>query len=145
MTICEKCGRELVIGDFPFCPHPLGRTSIYRDEIPGGIVLENYGPQPVRFDSHSERRRYMKEHGLQEREKFSPLPGTDKDPAGIPNPRGYMDAQTLENAKTLLLRAQKAEPEWDGQQAGVLRLLPTQVMTEEEARDAGFMDAERRD
>ncbi len=112
-TICEKCGVR-ISGEgpespqkWPFCPHgTLYSMNITTDEIPGGVTVENYGPHPITFYSHSERRRYMKEHGLQEREKFSPLPGTDIDPQGIPNPKGYMDPQTLENARILIERAQ---------------------------------------
>ncbi len=102
---CTRCGSAVGPGEYPFCPH--GRVDaamIVRDEIPGGIVCENYGPEPIRFYSHSERRKYMAAHGLIEKERFSPMPGTDKDPAGIPNPAGYVDPQTLENARVLLSR-----------------------------------------
>jgi hypothetical protein len=84
------------------------------------VVLENYGPKPIRFDSHSERRRYMAENGLREKEKFCPLPGTDKDPAGIPNPKGYMDPQTLENARVLISRNGKGKEPDPNQTEGVL-------------------------
>lgn len=79
-------------------------TAIARDEIPGGVVCHNYGREPIRFYSHSERRRYMAAHGLQERETFAPMPGTDIDPQGIPNPKGFMDPKTLENARVLVSR-----------------------------------------
>lgn len=103
---CTKCGAAVGSGEYPFCPHGVVELAmIERDEIPGGIICENYGPHPIRFDSHSQRRRYMKEHGLHERGKFSPMPGTDIDPQGIPNPAGYMDPQTLENARVLLTRS----------------------------------------
>lgn len=111
MTTCETCGAELELGDWPFCPH--GRKGSYtnfKDDIPGGVTVENYGPQELTFYSHSERRRYMAAHGLREREKFAPMPGTDKDPQGIPNPKGYMDPQTLENARILISRNGKAAP-----------------------------------
>lgn len=112
-TICEKCGVR-ISGEgpespqkWPFCPHGvLHSAMIVTDEIPGGMVFENYGKDPVKFYSHSERRRYMKEHGLRELDKFCPMPGTDIDPQGIPNPKGYMDPQTLENARILIERAQ---------------------------------------
>lgn len=119
-SVCEKCGQEVLEGQWPFCPHGATKTSmIVRDEIPGGIVCENYGPHPVRFDSHSARRRYMETHGLREKEKFCPMPGTDKDPQGIPNPAGYLDAQTLANAAELICRNGQAD-DWDGEKAGVL-------------------------
>jgi hypothetical protein len=116
MTICEVCGIEILPNHWPFCPHPATKTSmIARDEIPGGVVVENYGPHPIRFDSHSERRAYMKVHGLQEKETFCPSPGTDKDPQGIPNPEGYVDDVTMENRKALFLRGnnKQANPEAD--------------------------------
>jgi hypothetical protein len=88
---CEKCHLALTIGDWPYCPHGRAALVTVPDDIPGGVVVENYGPHPMRFDSHSERRRYMKQHGLRETERFAPLPGTDRDPQGIPNPNGYRD------------------------------------------------------
>lgn len=107
---CSKCEHIMVPGDYPFCPHGVGMHAVARDEIPGGITLENYGPNPITFYSHSERRRHMKEHGLQEKEKFCPFPGTDKDPQGIPNPMGYLDKQTLENARILVSRNGTSQP-----------------------------------
>lgn len=111
-------------------------TAIFRDEIPGGIICENYGPHPIRFDSHSERRRYMAAHGLREKEKFSPMPGTDKDPQGIPNPKGYVDPYTLAAAADLICRnGRKAA--FDGVKSGVLRNLNVEVIADaEEMRKA---------
>lgn len=118
----ESCGWAAVIsvnpGEHPPCPTCGGPTerlwvtgiSTFRDDIPGGLKVENYGPKELTFYSHSERRRYMAEHGLREREKFAPMPGTDKDPQGIPNPKGYMDPQTLENARILISRNGKSAP-----------------------------------
>ncbi len=130
---CDRCNHYIQIGEHPFCPHGQSRTTPFRDEIPGGLVCENYGPQPVTFYSHSERRAYMRAHGLLEKEKFSPMPGTDKDPQGIPNPKGYMDAQTLENARALICRNGQSSREWDGEEAGVLRPQPTRELSVEEA------------
>lgn len=114
MTTCPQCGRELQIADWPFCPHKrTGGYANFRDEIPGGLVCENYGPHPVTFYSHSERRRYMKQQGLVERETFAPFPGTDKDPQGIPNPKGYVDPQTLENARVLVSRNGRGDSDLD--------------------------------
>jgi hypothetical protein len=98
----------------PACGVPTERSYAYngvtsfRDDIPGGITLENYGKDPVTFYSHTERRAYMQKHGLFEKEKFCPFPGTDKDPQGIPNPKGYIDPYTLENARILVERQQLA-------------------------------------
>lgn len=77
------------------------QVQIVRDEIPGGMLLENYGPEPVKVYSHSERRallntiQYDKTTGqpyvLTEKDNFAPMPGTDRDAQGIPNPAGYRD------------------------------------------------------
>lgn len=111
-------------------------TAIFRDEIPGGIVVENYGRHPMRFDSHSERRAYLKKAGLQERERFAPLPGTDKDPQGVQNPAGYVDAYTMANAKELICRNGRKAP-FDGVRDGVLRNLTSETIANaEEMRKA---------
>lgn len=144
-TECATCHRIILIGMWPFCPHPkTGGFGIERDEIPGGVTLENYGPTPVTFYSHSERRRYMAAQGLREKETFCPAPGTDVDPQGIPNPKGYKDAQTLENGKVLMLRQQGApEKEWDPVEAGVMTDLQTGVITERDAIAIAQGDAAR--
>jgi hypothetical protein len=129
--ICDRCGQPLSIGDFPFCPHGRGQAVAFRDDLPGGLVCENYGPTPITFYSHTERRAYMKAHGLQEKETFSPMPGTDKDPQGIPNPVGFTDPQTLANGKALIDRQQRG-PAFDGVASGVLRNLTVDVVTDAE-------------
>lgn len=131
---CSKCGHTMESGDYPFCPHGKAETSmIVSDGIPGGITLENYGPKPVTFYSHSERRRYMEAHGLREMERFSPTPGTDKDPAGIPNPAGYMDPYTRENARILLSRNGRKPYNDESATHGVLLDGGSKELTTEEA------------
>jgi hypothetical protein len=66
LTICDRCGEPLGVGDWPFCPHGKYAGTVIGDEIPGGVVLENLGPEPVRVYSETERRRIMKERGLRE-------------------------------------------------------------------------------
>jgi hypothetical protein len=113
---CGWSGDQFVkVGDLTSCPDCglLTRSTkeqvdshhfIAVDEIPGGMVLENYGKHPIKVYSHTERKQAMARAGLELREKFSPMPGTDLDPAGIPNPKGYMDPYTLDNARILLSR-----------------------------------------
>lgn len=127
ITVCDRCGAELHIGDFPFCPHGRGTAAPFRDDIPGGLVVENYGPHPITFYSHTERRAYMKANGLLEKEKFCPMPGTDVDPQGIPNPKGFVDPQTLANGIALITRQQKIQ-EFDAIRSGVLRNLTSEVV-----------------
>jgi hypothetical protein len=145
-TMCERCGVEIVEGMWPFCPHPLSghAAAIARDEIPGGLTVENYGPDLITFYSHSERRRYMAEHGLVEKEKFCPMPGTDIDPQGIPNPKGYMDPYTMEAGRILMSRnGARRDPEWDPREAGVLVGEFSVGVTDRDARAFGEGDSRR--
>ena len=80
-TTCDKCGVVLQIGDHPFCPHPRGSGFKYfEDGIPGGLTVENLGHTPITFYSHSEKQRYMREHGWREKVEHVPLQGSDKSP-----------------------------------------------------------------
>lgn len=116
--VCENCGREskrLVIhekalwcGDCHNRPQ-IERSSYVQDDIPGGMVLENAGPEPVTVYSYTEMNQLFESRGLTRKEKFCPTPGTDKDPAGVQDSRKYMDPYTLEAATTLILRAQGVE------------------------------------
>jgi hypothetical protein len=63
---CTRCGQTITIGDWPFCPHGRGTYAAIADDIPGGLVLHNLGPTPVRVYSHTERRRIMRAQGLRE-------------------------------------------------------------------------------
>lgn len=63
---CEACGATLRVGDYPFCPHGAYSGKAVGDDIPGGLTLENLGPEPVTVYSHSERKRIMRERGLHE-------------------------------------------------------------------------------
>jgi hypothetical protein len=76
--ICPVCGavteRARLAG---------GTVHITRDEIPGGFIDENLGPEPVRYDSKSERRRLMKERGLvgdMDAVRHVGVQGSDKSP-----------------------------------------------------------------
>jgi hypothetical protein len=75
------------------------KAAIHRDEIPGGLTCENYGPHPVTFYSHSERRAYMRAHGLREVVRHVPVPGTGASPHTTS--WSTMDAYTLDAARAL--------------------------------------------
>lgn len=126
VVTCERCGKELGLGDYPFCKgsptdHERGATGIARDEIPGGMWLENYGPHPIKVYSHGERKRIMrtvqfdkttgKPYILTEKESFAPMPGTDKDAQGIPNPEGYRDL----SAAAIIMRNGRRSPFAEGE------------------------------
>jgi hypothetical protein len=80
--LCEKCGKEIQVGEWPFCPHgfPIVGLSVQDDSIPGGETIENLAPTPVTFHSRSEKRRYLKEHGIHEKVRHVGLQGSDKSP-----------------------------------------------------------------
>lgn len=144
-TICGKCGVMITAGMWPFCPHPGASSSmIMKDGIPGGFTLENAGPHPITFQSYSEMHAHFKANGLELKEKFCPAPGTDKDPQGIPNPKGYVDAQTLENGRILLMRQQKStDKEWDAVESGVMTNLQTGTITKRDAEAIASGDKRR--
>ncbi len=68
---CEKCGHEMQIADFPFCPHDRATTAIVSDDIPGGMVVENGFDTPQKFYSHSEHRAALAARGLEIRAKWA--------------------------------------------------------------------------
>lgn len=132
--ICDQCGRtaktvilqEKEDGDKgqmwcvpchdtkKFARVNLDHTAIQGDEIPGGMMVENYGPKAIVFYTKSAMAEYRKRHGLIVKESFCPFPGTDSDPAGVMNPEGYVDDQTMKNRRDLFLRAAKVDPAVEG-------------------------------
>jgi hypothetical protein len=67
-VICDKCGWELRVGDWPFCgtgrDHQPGNWSAIGDEIPGGFVQENFGHAPETFYSKKAMALRAKKLGL---------------------------------------------------------------------------------
>ena len=111
---CAACGwlAEIVVRphESPPCPVCGGPTErrwtaaprVRGDEIPGGLTLENLGHEPVTVYSHAERRRLMKERGLEEFVRHVPIPGTDKSPHTTS--WAAVAPSTLADAKALLER-----------------------------------------
>lgn len=89
--------------------HGKGTTPML-DAIPGGLVLENYGPVPIKVYSHTERRAIMKERGLVERDTFVPVPGSDKSGIGTVSWSRGIDPQTMKNAQELVARGATRVP-----------------------------------
>jgi hypothetical protein len=63
--ICEKCGAEMRVGDFPFCPHGRGAQTVIGDDVPGGFWAENGWPEPKKFYSKSEHVKALSAHGYE--------------------------------------------------------------------------------
>lgn len=68
-TICEKCGKELQAGDWPFCggnpnKHVPAHVGVIGDDIPGGIWIRHFENEPMKFYSKTEIKRAANERGL---------------------------------------------------------------------------------
>lgn len=100
---CEHCGVDLVIGDFPFCPHGRGNATVVGDEM--DAIIENNGtPHPIRFRSKAALNAHMAAHGLTAKVRHMPLTqGSDYSPYTTDWSRG-IDPQTMENVRVLLSR-----------------------------------------
>ena len=73
---CDKCSKDIQVGEWPFCPHGFGRNSVLQDTI--DEWNENVSHAPVHFTSKQEKKRYLKEHGLYEFVRHVGNPGGDK-------------------------------------------------------------------
>lgn len=58
---CEKCGHEMQIGDYPFCPHERGIGG-YDPFTP--VVDEMIADEPMTFTNRGERSRYMDRNAI---------------------------------------------------------------------------------
>jgi len=68
---CDRCGVEMEVGAWPFCPHGKGLNNVIADEVPGGFVVENGFDQPTRFFSKREHIRALAEKGLEIKAKWA--------------------------------------------------------------------------
>ncbi len=68
---CEKCGRAVQIGSFPFCPHESTRLTVVSDDVPGGFWAENGFDTPQKFYSKSAHRAALERQGLKIRAKWA--------------------------------------------------------------------------
>ena len=71
---CPSCGAP----SERFCDFGTHSTNVIRDEIPGGMVIENLTPEPITVYYKSERRRIMDALGQEEFVRHQPEQGTDK-------------------------------------------------------------------
>lgn len=55
-------------------------AHVRQDSIPGGMMVENLGPTPIRVNSWSEYRLELKRHGVVNMVQHVGVPGTDKSP-----------------------------------------------------------------
>lgn len=121
MIICDRCGATYGIGDWPWCPHGRPAGTVVSDSIPGGQLIENLGPDPVRVYSETERRRIMKERGLVDYVRHRPG-------SSLTSNWDTVTQKTLDDATELLspvrrIRVRADEP---GAQVETLRITVTE-------------------
>jgi hypothetical protein len=65
MIRCEECGRQVKIGDWPFCPHDTVRSrAIFKP-----YWDTNIAEQPVYIESDHQHQRIMKENKMEPKER----------------------------------------------------------------------------
>ena len=83
MDTCDKCGQEITVGEFPFCPHGRGANSVTADDIPGGVEIRhgicNEDGSPRRYYSKSEMAREAKRRNVVNRVEHIPVPNSGSD------------------------------------------------------------------
>jgi hypothetical protein len=84
-----SCGWErddtFVIGEWPSCPQCGAAVSkVWKGKFPSVVddtiheTIENLGPTPVTFTSRSDKRTYLKMHGISEKVRHVGEAGSDK-------------------------------------------------------------------
>lgn len=63
---CEKCGVELQVGSWPFCPHPGGVSLVTEKSYP--FVTKNFNGQPIEVTSRAHEKSLMQEYGVRKRD-----------------------------------------------------------------------------
>lgn len=90
--VCEDCGGEIRIGDFPFCRgdaakhQPMDSFGVVGDDIPGGLemkhVLTNPDGTPKKFYSKKAIAKEMAAKGYHNHVEHKATPGSDKNMFG---------------------------------------------------------------
>jgi hypothetical protein len=79
---CEKCDKEIQIGEWPWCPHGFGTAVVIGDDIPGGREIRhglcNEDGSPRTYYTKSEIAKEAKRRGLSNHVTHVTEPGTDK-------------------------------------------------------------------
>lgn len=106
--ICDRCGHDIQIGQWAFCPHEWATIGRGADVTwPGGKTFENLADEPKTFYSKNEYQKYLREHRIEECVRHVPVPGSDKSPHTTS--WVTMDPYTLESAKVLVTRTGTAK------------------------------------
>lgn len=65
---CEQCGKEMEVGEWPWCPHGKPSLVLHPDSIPGGMVVHNLSSKPQKFYSSTEWRAAVKASGWRQQD-----------------------------------------------------------------------------
>jgi hypothetical protein len=99
---CEKCGAEIRVGDFPFCPHGRASLAVEQDSIIGGQWFENGFSEPRFFESKKAHLEALDAEGNMLAPRY-----VENDKV-LTNWAAAIDPKTLENVTVLLSRKQRA-------------------------------------
>src|SRR5687768_1674383 len=87
ITICDLCGGDIRIGDYPFCKgvasaHMPANPLVIGDDIPGGVEIKHGicwpDGTPRKYYTKSEMARVAKENNLENLVRHTPPQGSDK-------------------------------------------------------------------
>lgn len=67
---CEKCGAELEVGEWPFCPHGQG-SAVASKQYP--FVTSNFNGQPIEVTSAAHEKALCAEYGVCKRDDVAYL------------------------------------------------------------------------
>lgn len=98
---CERCGEEIRLGSWPFCPHgAVTSAAVIDDQLEGGPrFFEHLGHEPVWIETKSQLKAELDKRNLRLMDKW----GGESD-RHLSNWAAAIDAQTLENVRALLSR-----------------------------------------
>ena len=65
-SLCEKCGREVPVGSWPFCPHPEGVGLVTEKSYP--FTTKNFNGQEVEVTSRAHEKALCQQYGVQKRD-----------------------------------------------------------------------------
>jgi len=64
--LCEKCGKTLEVGSWPFCPHP-GEVSLVTEKT-YPFTTKHFTGKPIEVTSRAHEKALMQQHGVVKRD-----------------------------------------------------------------------------
>ena len=69
MAVCEKCGKDIEIGDFPFCPHGKVERGFHTVFVPYVDHYISAKPEGELVTSNRQRNQLLKANNLDYRDR----------------------------------------------------------------------------